>query len=383
MRRSNQLPGKTCLGIITIVLCVFGSFCFSWGAESEAKLTTIAGVPGNGYQEGMREEAYLASPRGLDVKNGMVVIADTDNNLIRGYGSNRVVLMAGSQNDKDAYGNPIGGYMDSSFNRALFNNPFDCLYLENDTIAVADRDNHAIRVVGKSGVYTINGTAEQGYAEGRSGEAKFSYPSGLAKGRNGKFYVADTGNHCIRIVDSKGVTSLVAGVPGTGGFRDGAVGEALFLEPTSVVMAEDGCIYVADSGNQRIRKIADGQVTTLAGGAEGFYLDTEYRQPGSDDGQGQAARFWFPEGICMAGQVVIVADTGNHVIRAISPSGQVQVIVGNGEAGYQDGDKLTAMLNRPSDVAWENGILYIMDSGNSALRTIKFDPEKWMESLTP
>ena len=85
----------------------------------------------------------------------------------------------------------------------------------------------------------------------------------------------------------------------------------------------------------------------------------------------------------MAGQVVIVADTGNHVIRAISPSGQVQVIAGNGEAGYQDGDKETGMLNRPSDVAWENGILYIMDSGNSALRTIKFDPEKWMESLTP
>ena len=382
MRRSNQLAGKVRLAIITACLCVFDSFCLSWAAEPDTQLTTLAGVPGNGYHEGMGKEARLASPRGLDVKEGVVVIADTDNNLIRSYGSSRMVPIAGSENVKDAYGNPFGGFRDNSHSLALFNNPFDCLYLENETIAVADRDNHAIRVVGKTGVYTINGTSE-GYAEGKSGEAKFSYPSGLAKGNNGKFYVADTGNHCIRIVDSKGVTSLVAGVPKTGGFKDGPVAEALFLEPTSVVMAEDGCIYVADSGNQRIRKIANGQVTTLAGGADGFYLDTEYRQPGSADGQGQEARFWFPEGICMAGQVVIVADTGNHVIRAISPSGQVEVIAGNGEAGYQDGDRQTAMLNRPSDVAWENGTLYIIDSGNSSLRSIKFDPEKWLKSLAP
>ena len=103
--------------------------------------------------------------------------------------------------------------------------------------------------------------------------------------------------------------------------------------------------------------------------------------PGFADGKGQEARFWFPEGICMAGQVVIVADTGNHVIRAVSPEGVVRTIAGNGEAGYEDGPSKKAMLNRPGDVAWEDNTLYIMDSGNCALRSIS-GWRNWEKSRT-
>ncbi len=119
----------------------------------------------------------------------------------------------------------------------------------------------------------------------------------------------------------------------------------------------------------------------MAGGAWALYLDTQYRQPGFADGDGAAARFWFPEGICMAGDVVIVADTGNHVVRAISSLGRVRTIAGNGEAGFLDGSSEEGMLNRPCDVAWEDGKLYIMDTGNCALRTIEFDPDQWLKEL--
>lgn len=83
----------------------------------------------------------------------------------------------------------------------------------------------------------------------------------------------------------------------------------------------------------------------------------------------------------MAGDVVIVADTGNHVVRAISPLGRVRTIAGNGEAGFLDGSSEEGMLNRPCDVAWEDGTLYIMDTGNCALRTIEFDPDQWLNEL--
>ncbi len=76
-----------------------------------------------------------------------------------------------------------------------------------------------------------------------------------------------------------------------------------------------------------------------------------------------------------------MADTGNHVIRAVSPSGQVRVIAGSGEAGYEDGAVLEAQLMSPGDVEWANGTLYIMDSGNSALRSMPFAPGEWLESL--
>ena len=381
MRKDHKLSGAKLCFAAAVLLGISAIQSPSWAAQEEGDLVTIAGMPGNGYRDGMGTAARFASPMGLDVKDGTVVIADTENNLIRSFCGQRVITWAGSRKEENAYGNGLGSFVDSNHSRSRLNGPYDCVVLDNGAIALADRNNHAIRIVGKSWVYTLNGTGTQGYKDGKPGQAEFSYPSGIAKGVSGKIYVADTGNHCIRVVDKKGSTSLVAGVPGQEGYKDGPAGEALFLEPSAVIMAEDGSVYVADSGNQRIRRIKDGQVTTLAGGAQDYYLDTHYRQPGSADGKGDQAGFWFPEGICMAGEAVIVADTGNHVVRAISPSGQVETIAGNGEAGFLDGGRQEAMLNRPGDVAWEDGTLYIMDTGNCAVRSIKFDPDQWLEQL--
>ncbi len=342
--------------------------------KKEAELVTVMGVPGSGCEYGMKDKTRLAFPMGMDIKDGRVMIADTDNNQICDLNGSRAFSAGGRAGERDEYGRAIGGYADGFKSSALMNRPTDCLFLEDGRIAIADQENHAVRVLGVTWIYTIAGTGEAGYQEQTEGiDAQFFRPTGLAGDGSGNIYVADTGNHCIRRITKEGKTSLVAGVPGTGGMRDGACEEALFLEPEGVAVAEDGSIYVADTGNQRICRIADGQVVTLAGGSGGVYLDTEYRQPGYRDGQGHQALFRFPKGICIVGEEVLVADTGNHVIRRIAPDGTVSTIAGTGEPGWRDGNALEAELNSPSDLAWEDGTLYIMDSGNSSLRKMNYE----------
>ncbi len=362
-KRSGMMPG-ICLLAATVALS-FTAASVSW-AGTEEELVTLSGVPGTGGEDGMGDSARFAAPLGMDVNGSSVLIADTGNNRIRSYHGNRVVSVAGQSDVRDAYGRAIGGYLDGASSAALFNRPTDCLYLDNGRIAVADRENHAIRVIGPSWVYTLAGTGEEGYQERENGKnSRFSRPSGLAMDGNGTIYVADTGNHCIRRVSKNGATSLFAGVPGTGGMKDGPCSEALFLEPEGIAVAADGTVYVADTGNQRICRIRDGQVTTLAGGGGGT---TE-------------ARFCYPQGICVAGTDVLVADTGNHVIRAVSSDGTVRTIAGSGEPGFHDGKPLEAELNRPTDLAWADGILFIMDSGNSALRQMRYHSDQPDEEL--
>ncbi|MEG2732951.1 MAG: hypothetical protein RR930_06085 [Clostridium sp.] len=354
----------------------------AFGGNQEADLVTLAGIPGIDLINGSGQFARFAQPAGIDVSNDIVVIADTYNNCIRSYERDKTSTRAGYSPGRDAYGFALGGYRDGTGRQVLFNRPADCVYRKNGQIVVADRENHSIRIIGNTYTYTLNGTGQEGYREGKGTiKAMFSRPSGIAQDAYGTIYVADTGNHCIRKITSEGNTALIAGVPGKGGFLDGAWNEALFMEPSSVAVAKDGTIYVADMGNQRIRKIANGQVTTLSGAGEGTYLDTEYKIPGFADGSGNEALFRFPQGICMAKDVVLVADTGNHVIRAISPLGTTKVIAGSGEPGYKDGTAQEAELNMPEDVAWNDNVLYVMDSGNSSLRIMDFNPKEWLEEV--
>lgn len=379
MKKQNRW--RICLAAVSAGAMALSFPMAAGAANAEAHLNTVAGVPGDGYADGERVAARFASPMGLDVRSGSIWIADTENNRIRVYADGMVSTLAGHTTGTDGYGNAAGGYQNGSFSGAKFNGPADCAFLSDGRLVITDRENHAIRVKGANTVYTLNGNGEAGYAEGIPGQARFSSPSGICEGADGNIYVADTGNHCIRRMDLKGVSSLVAGNPQKSGYQDGAAEEALFCEPSAVCAAADGSIYVADTGNQRIRRIYNGQVTTVAGGGTGTYLDTEYLAPGFMDGTGAAARFRFPEGICMAENVIIVADTGNHVIRAVSPDGRVAVIAGSGDAGYEDGEAKKAQLNSPGDVAWADGVLYIMDSGNSALRSMEFSPSEWLGSL--
>jgi sugar lactone lactonase YvrE len=150
-------------------------------------------------------------------------------------------------------------------------------------------------------------------------------PSALAFDGNGQLIVANTGAHTISRIDLKTkAVSVVAGVAGRSGNNDGSATEAHFNGPVGVAVGKDGSIFVADTYNDRIRVIApNGQVRTLAGGTE----------PGLADGIGAEARFDTPCGIAVAKDgALIIADTGNHRIRRVGLDGQTTTIAGAGEA---------------------------------------------------
>jgi hypothetical protein len=184
-------------------------------------------------------------------------------------------------------------------------------------IIVADRCNHRIRKITSQGqVSTLAGTGTKGHRDRDEGTvAHFNFPSGIAVDVGGNIIVADSGNHCIRLVTSQGQVSTVAG-NGVGGYLDGEGTLAQFNDPFGVAVDGGGNIVVADRGNHRIRIITpQGQVSTLAGTVE----DRLHYQQAARDGDGTVAQFNGPSGVTVDGEGnVIVADTKNNCIRCIS-----------------------------------------------------------------
>jgi len=171
-------------------------------------------------------------------------------------------------------------------------------------------------------VTTIAGTAGwSGRADGTGSAARFNQPSGVAVDGAGNVLVADSGNNTIRKITPAGVVTTLAGTAGSLGSVDGTGAAARFASPSGVAVDGAGNVFVADNLYSTIRKITPtGVVTTLAGTAGSY---------GSADGTGAAARFYSPTGVSVdkAGNV-FVADTGNNAIRKISTSAAVTTVVG-------------------------------------------------------
>ena len=186
-----------------------------------------------------------------------------------------------------------------------------------------------IREISPNGaVTTLAGTAGVvGSADGTGAAASFSHADGIAVDRASNLFVADTGNGLIRKISAGGVVTTYAGSRPTVGAVDGTGAAALFNVPVALTADAMGNVYVADSGNDIIRKISPaGVVTTLAGTAG---------VSGAADGNGVAARFANPQGIALDGSgAIYVADTGNHAVRKISPGGDVTTLASE-SAGLQ------------------------------------------------
>ena len=263
-------------------------------------------------------------------------------------------------------GNNIGaGNTDGTGTMARFNAPSGVATDSAGNIYVADTYNSTIRKITPLGVVTtLAGTAgATGSADGTGAGAHFYNPSGVATDISGNVYVADTYNSTIRKITSAGVVTTLAGAAGVRGSADGIGVAANFTWPGGVVTDSAGNVYVADTFNHTIRKIAlGGIVTTLAGTAGAV---------GSADGTGGAARFFLPQSVATdsAGNVY-VADTGNKTIRMITPTGVVTTLAGvAGVTGATDGTGAAASFNSPQSIALDSaGNVYVADNWNSTIR---------------
>jgi len=182
--------------------------------------------------------------------------------------------------------------------------------------------------------------------------ASFNNPYGLAVDGNGNLYVADTFNHIVEKIAPNGDVSILAGVLGAPGFVNGSGNTAKFSSPRGVAVDTSGNVFVADSGNSAIRKITpNGDVTTYASG---------FTAPG-------------PWGVCLDHQGnVLVADTYSHTIKKVTATGTVSVLAGTeGISGTQDGAAINARFNRPTGLAIDsNGNIYVADTANHAIRKL-------------
>jgi len=171
--------------------------------------------------------------------------------------------------------------------------------------------------------------------------AKFSCPIGLTLTTANAIMVADTYNHRIRKIAVNGTVSTITG--GEKGYVDGKYDRALFRRPQDIVFDSDGNLIVADTGNHRIRRVTpEGVVSTIAGSVA----------PGFADGRGPLAFFNEPSAVAVdAANNILVADTNNHAIRKITPDGIVTTVAGNGRPGVLDGDCSVVQFNCPRSLA--------------------------------
>ena len=254
-------------------------------------------------------------------------------------------------------GDGLPGMSNGSGRRTRFADPFGVALDAAGNLYVADGgDNNSIRKIGLDGVSTTLAGAVEGYAEGLGKAASFNTPSGLAVDGAGNLYVADTGNNAIRKITPDGKVSTLAG-DGLAGDKDGRGAAARFNGPIGVAVDDEGVVYVTDTYNDRIRRIApNGDVTTLAGGA----------RAGKADGQAAQALFDLPTGLAVAANGdLYIADTGNHAIRKLDKNGVVTTV-----AEARD-DERASLLRSPVALALTaDGYLYLGSNSHGRLAQI-------------
>ncbi|MDF2615042.1 MAG: hypothetical protein K0S71_2828 [Clostridia bacterium] len=301
-------------------------------------------------------------PYGLsDAKDGGIYIADTYSNRILKMQNENVDIVAGVSS-------ATGNYKDGDVLEAGFNQPLDITMNSKGELFITDSENHAIRKIAGGKVTTLAGNGMPDYQDGYAAKSKFNLPSGIAIDSQDNLYVADTLNHVIRKISTDGKVSTLVGKPGSNGYADGAMGNALFNEPTDIVITKQGVIYVADGGNHVIRKIAGGKVTTVSGTSRESLEDNTYRIGGYTDGKN--AQFNFPKSlIVLDSGDILVADMMNNAVRKIKSSGEGVTLLN------MDND-----LEAPVSLLYKNNKLYVSEKWKAGLKEFVTEKEKVVKS---
>jgi len=327
---------------------------------SPYQVSTIAGNPALSFSvNGTGTSAGFGFPSGIAVdSNGNLYVADAYDYTVRAITPNGLVTtLAGTPS--------LAGTANGTGLTAQFEGPWGIAVDGSGNIYVADHFGQTIRKITTGGVVTTlaGSPLAQGSSDGVGSAARFKGPAGLAVDTSGNVYVADSGNNTIRKITPSGVVTTVAGQAGTKGSSNGAAASALFNTPYGVAVDRLGNIYVADSSNFTIREITPGGIVSTVAGMPGAQ--------GSTDGTGGAARFAVPWGIAVDGAGnLYVADAGNDTIRKITSGGTVTTLAGvAGKSGTSDGVGPSAQFNFPYDVIVDaTGNLFIADSGNNEIR---------------
>ncbi len=327
--------------------------------------STVVGGGSTYTEGGFPLASALAGPHSVVTDPaGNIYIADADDN--------RVFKVTASTNHINSYaGTGVYGFSGDGGpgNQALVNTPTSLAIDSSGNLYFIDLYNARVRVVASSGnISTVAGDGAVFYAGdgGAPQNAIMHNPSSVAYSSTG-LYVADTNNQRVRQISTNGTISTVAGTgtPGYGG-DGGAPASAQLLYPSAVAVDASGFLYIADRGNQRIRKVVNGVINTIAGNGTAGYS--------GDGGQAVSATLNLPTGLAVdsAGDVYI-SDFGNSVVRKVSVSGVITTIAGSGTPGYSgDGGRAaSAQLNGPMGLALDGaGNLYIADSANHVVRIV-------------
>ena len=333
--------------------------------------TGIAGFSGDG---GPATSAQLSDPRHLAVdRAGNLFIADRGNSRVRKITPEGVISTVVGSGDPGFSGD--GGPAAA----ARLGYPAGVAVDRTGNLFIADTGNHRIRVVTPQGVInTLAGTGDEGFSgdDGPAAAAQLGSPAGLAVDRAGNLFIADPYSSRIRKVNPDGVITTVAGT-GTSGFSGdgGPATSAQLGGAPGVAVDADGNLFIADFNNNRIRKVtAAGLITTVAGTGSAFPFSGGFS---GDGGPAAAARLNLPQGVAVDGGNLLIADSSNQRIRKINLARVITTVAGNGALTGFSGDfgsATAAELNGPWDVVADaEGDLFIADEFNHRIRKVTAD----------
>jgi len=356
-----------------IITLLAAGVCLNVNAQI---ITAVAGDSIGGYNgdAALATSKYLNNPFGVATdQNRNIYIADMANNRVR-----KVTISTGLITT--IAGNGAFGFSGDNGNAtaAKLAAPYGVAVDAAGNIYIADRSNSRIRRVDASGtITTIAGTSSAGYSGDNSAAnaAQLSAPTGVALDATGNLYIADYANNVIRkITISTGIITTVAGngTQGYNGDNNAAISANLY-HPTGVSIDASGNIYIADNGNNVVRKVtlSTGFITTIAGNnTQGF---------SGDNGSATSAQLNHPWGVAVVGANLYVSDYANFRIRKVSSTGTITTVVGNGTNSYTGncGNPTAANLSYPAGLASDNyGNLYIADYNNNGIREVLFTATK-------
>ena len=340
--------------------------------NDQAIIRTVAGLGGDGGfsgDGGPAPDAELDAPRAVAVdSSGNVYISDTQNSRVRRVGADSTIATIAGDGVQDASGD--GG--PASLSRVA--TPMGLAFLPSGDLLVVDQGGQRVRRIENDTIRVFAGRGISAFGgDGRPAvQANLQGPAGVAADEKGNVWIADRFNDRIRRVGPDGIISTVAGTQGSGSSGDGGLAtKAKLNQPQGVAVDSVGRIFIADTGNNKIRMVdTNGIITTIAGtGSAGDF---------GDGGPAVAAELDGPRDVAVSADGrLYIADTRNNKVRMVDLSAwNIQTVAGTGStiANQKEGSALQVGLDTPSGLfIGPTGTVFIADTGNNRIRELTID----------